>query len=110
MENVNAICPGQERVDVNMDRLDEAIRRSGRSRKDIFESARVEPKNYVNWRKGSRAFRKTLELIAVELSVDVRQLIFDGSLPASESVAVLSKVRKLSGEWKLEGRDIKATP
>ena len=108
VNSANATRPGRERVDVNIDRLDEAIRKSARSLKDIFESARVEPKNYVNWRNGSRAFRKTLELIAIELSVDVRQLILDGSLPTFESVAVLPKVRKLSGEWKLEGGDIKA--
>ena len=108
--SVSAESPGQERVLVNITNLDEAIRKSGKSKKDIFESAGVETKNYSNWKRGRRAYRNTLALIATVLQVETIALIQDATLAAVESPIASARIRKLSGDWIIEGGDIQAPP
>lgn len=108
--SANDESPGQERVEVDIANLDEAIRKSGKSKKEIFEAARVETKNYSNWKNGRRAYRKTLALVADELETDTRLLI-KGGLPSPENRPVASaKLRKVTGRWIITGADIQAPP
>ncbi len=110
----------EARVYVNLKRLDDAIRETGRSERFICEDADIEPRNLANWRKGYKALRTTLELLAEVLEIDVRELIVDEQLSNSDakvyrdlspgSFANPFTIRKISGHWRIEGEDIVAPP
>jgi transcriptional regulator with XRE-family HTH domain len=102
---------GQERVLVNVVRLDEAIRQSGKSQRELCETARIDPRSVANWRRGRHAYRTTLQLLAGVLGIDVRELIDDDSMPPLQEPGLPApRYRKIVGKWIIEGGDIESPP